>query len=67
LDSDGRADMAIVCNGNNKVSVFRNISAPIINDFTQNGMLVARLPSQDIISGLLLQKMLFYLVLQEPM
>lgn len=34
VDGDGRPDMGVVCNGNNKVSVFRNITPPVINNFS---------------------------------
>ena len=33
-DGDGRPDMEVVCSGNNKVSIFRNIAPPVINDFS---------------------------------
>lgn len=34
IDGDGRADMEVVCNGNNKISIFRNIAPPVVNSFT---------------------------------
>lgn len=34
LDSDGRADLSVVCNGANKVSVFRNLAPPVLSSFT---------------------------------
>jgi len=34
IDGDGRPDMGVVCTGNSKVSVFRNIAPPVINNFS---------------------------------
>lgn len=34
VDGDGRADMEVVCTGNNKISIFRNIAPPVVNSFS---------------------------------